>query len=53
MSKLLKLFLEICPNVFTVKVINKIEQVLGHYRKEAPDYDAMEKAIQEALKNKK
>ena len=51
--ELLKLFMEICPNVLTVKVIMKVEQVLGHYRKEAPDFDSMEKAIQDVLNKKK
>jgi Holliday junction resolvase RusA-like endonuclease len=45
--------MQICPNVLTVKVIMKVEQVLGHYRKEAPDFDSMEKAIQDALNKKK
>ena len=49
----LKLFMQICPEVFTLKMINKVEQVLGNYNKVAPEFDAMEQKIQEALKKRK
>ena len=52
-SELLELFIKVCPEVFRKKVINKVEQVLGDYRKEAPDFDGMEKKIQEALNKAK
>ena len=52
-AELLKLFMQICPDVFQAKVINKVEQVLGYYKKEGPDFDSMEKMIQDALNKKK
>ncbi len=52
-SNLLQLFLKICPEVFTTKVYNKVEQVLGHYNRQAPDFDGMEKAIQNAVNTRK
>ena len=52
-SQLFKLFMETCPEVFTTKVYNKVEQVLGHYCKQAPNFDAMEKAIKTALNSSK
>lgn len=48
-SDLLKVFMKTCPEVFNTKVYNKVEQLLGHYCKTAPDFDNMEKKIQEAL----
>ena len=52
-SELLELFIKVCPEVFRKKVINKVEQVLGNYNKVAPEFDAMEQKIQEALKKRK
>ena len=52
-SKLIKVFMQICPDVLTTKVYNKVEQVLGHYNKTAPQFDDMEKAIEKALHCKK
>ena len=36
-----------------MKTYNKVEQVLGNYYKAAPDFDKMEKALQEALTKRK
>ena len=52
-SKLLKLFMQVCPKYLTTKVYNKVEQVLGHYNKAAPEFDDMEKAIENELNCKK
>jgi hypothetical protein len=45
--------MKVCPEALAVKVYNKVEQVLGHYYKPAPDYNAMEKAIEAELAKKK
>ena len=52
-SELFSLFCKVCPQVFTTKVYNKVEQVLGHYCKQAPNFDEMEKAIRTTLETKK
>ena len=48
-SKLLKLFIQICPQVMKTKVINKAEQVLGYYNKAGPNFSQMEEDIKKAL----
>ena len=52
-SKLLKLFIQICPQVMKTKVINKAEQVLGYYNKAGPNFSQMEEDIKKALDCKK
>ncbi len=44
--------MKICPESMTMKTINKVEMVLGHYNKHAPDFDSMESAIKAELKKK-
>eukprot|EP00093_Oithona_nana_P014019 14019.XXX_705263_704415_1 [CDS] Oithona nana genome sequencing. len=52
-SKLLKLFIQICPQVMKTKVIKGMEQVLGYYNKAGPNFTQMEDDIKKALHCKK
>ena len=52
-SKLLKLFILICPQVMKTKVIKGMEQVLGYYNKAGPNFTQMEDDIKKALHCKK
>ena len=52
-TELMKVFLDECPEVLTVKTYNKVQQVLGHYNKVAPNFDGMENTLKTALSKKK